>query len=68
MPAPFFDNGWNWTATMRRKAEAGQKKAARAADAENSAGRIVWEVGLVLAVPLAGAALVDLVLSAFHVF
>jgi hypothetical protein len=68
MPAPFFDNGWNWVATMRRKVETGRRKTTRAADAENSAGRIVWEMGLVLAVPLAGAALLNLVLSALHVF
>jgi hypothetical protein len=35
--------------------------------ANNAAGRVLWEIGLTLAVPLALAVIVETVLQAFHI-
>jgi hypothetical protein len=61
--SPFEVNRWDWYA---RGDDSVVRRAARGAtnDAENnSSDRVLWECGLVIAVPLACAALVELALK-----
>ena len=65
MPAPFFDHGWNHAARLRDDTET---HAVRNVTIENSPARIIWELGLVIAVPLAGAGLMEVVLRALQIY
>jgi len=62
MTGPFSDDTWDWLPQSR---EADQSP--HAAASSNDAKHIIWELGVVLLVPLAGAGLVELVLNAFSV-
>jgi hypothetical protein len=64
MPAPFFDNGWNWSAQR----EAAPTRPADAVRKANSPRHVLWEIGLVLVVPLVGAGLVEMILTALHIY
>lgn len=66
MPAPFFDSGWNYVSGERDKTVA--PSGDRSKKNDNSAVRVAWELGLVLLVPLAGAGLVEMVLTALHIY
>lgn len=68
MPAPFFDGGWNWPSSLRDQAKVKQPNVVRPRANENSPGRVLWELGLVLAVPLAGAGLVELILRSLRIY
>lgn len=62
MPGPYYDDGWDWLPSKRAEVSP------RAAANENSPRRIAWELGLVLLVPLAGAGIVELVLTALRIY
>lgn len=68
MPAPFFDNGWNWSSSVRNRIATNRNEISRPRANDNSPGRVLWELGLVLAVPLAGAGLVEMVLRALRIY
>ena len=71
MPGPYIDDSWDWLPHTTEKADTGQTKAAyavRKAVNDNSPGHVLCELGLVLLVPLAGAALVELVLGALQIY
>jgi hypothetical protein len=61
IPGPFFDHNWDWRARSREIRDARQQSG-------TSAGRIAWEIGVVLLVPLIGAVVVEMLLRAFHVY
>ena len=61
IPGPYSDDTWDW---LPRAAEEAKPEAAAA----NRPARILWELGVVLLFPLAGVALVDVVLTALHVY
>jgi hypothetical protein len=63
IPGPFSDESWDLFPP------AAKVEAERPARAErNSFGRVVWELGLVVAVPLMGAAVVEFALRALAVY
>ncbi|MGB8365859.1 MAG: hypothetical protein ACLQUZ_00325 [Rhizomicrobium sp.] len=71
MRGPYIDDSWDWLPHTTEKADTGQTKAAyagRKAVNDNSPGHVLRELGLVLLVPLAGAALVELVLGALQIY
>ena len=59
IPGPYSDDAWQWPP------EAAE---ARRAASLNSPARVLWEFGLVLLVPLAGAGVVGLVLEALKIY
>jgi len=61
IPGHYSDDTWQWLP------EAADEPPGKAA-ALNSPGHVVWEFGLVLFVPLAGAGLVGLVLEALNIY
>lgn len=61
LPGPFSDDTWDW---LPHSEEARPSTATAA----NSASRVLWELGLVLCVPLAGAGLVELLLETLRIY
>jgi hypothetical protein len=62
IPGPYSDDTWDW---MSRSDDV--VKPDTAAQAHNGISRVVWELGLMLAIPLVGAGLVGLTLKAFQI-
>ena len=60
IPGPFFDHNWDWRSRSREIQDAQQQSG-------TNAGRIAWEIGVILLIPLAGAGMVEVLLRAFHV-
>lgn len=63
VPGPFSDETWDFLPQGRRAAP--PRPSRRNA---NAFPRVLWELGLVLLVPLAGAGAVEMVLHATHAF
>lgn len=61
IPGPYSDDTWQWLP------DAAEEPRADIAVA-NAPGRVLWEFGLVLFVPLAGAVVVGLVLGALNIY
>jgi len=61
IPGPYSDDTWQWQPQASFDAKPKVSSA-------NSVGHVLWELGLVLLVPLAGAGLVGLVLEALNVY
>jgi len=61
IPGPFSDDTWDWLQQSKTAAET-------ARPAKNGVTRVVWELGLVLMIPLVGAGVVELVLKALAIY
>jgi len=66
IPGYHFDSVW-WVAEHARDRAQGEN-ANRVRGGENAANRVLTEIGLVLVVPLAGAAIVGLCLNLLGVY
>ena len=62
IPGPYSDDNWDWKSRSQDVVETH----AKTRDA-NGISRVVWELGLVLFVPLMGAGGVELILKAFDI-
>lgn len=62
IPGPYSDDTWD---AMSRPLDAAE--AAAKAQAANGISHVLWELGLMLFVPLAGASLIGLTLKAFNI-
>jgi hypothetical protein len=60
-------NGWDEPPQLYDDAQADELEFGRSASAENSPGQVLWEIGLVLAVPLALTVIVETILQAFQI-
>jgi len=63
MPGPYYDDNWDWLPSTRSSVEQKAEHAKR-----NAPARFFWESGVVLLVPLAGAAAIELILKIFRVY
>lgn len=63
IPGPYSDDTWQWLPDARNV-----RKPAPKASPDSSPVRVVWELGLVLLVPLCGAAVVGLALKALNIY
>jgi hypothetical protein len=71
IPGPYFDDSWDWLPRSHETAELLRSKAAHrglSKTNENSPGRVIAELSFVLLVPLAGAAVVELILLALRIY
>jgi hypothetical protein len=62
IPGPYSDDTWDWLPRSNGLDARAEPKAT------NRPAHVLWELGLVLLVPLAGVGIVDLVLNALHVY
>jgi hypothetical protein len=64
IPGPYSDDTWDW---LPRERGANQRKFV-SHNHNNKPSRVLWELGLALLVPVLGVGVVELVLSALHVY
>ena len=64
IPGPYSDDTWDWLPRERGNSE----RRSVSPGNDNSPPRVLWEMGLALAVPLVGVGVVELVLNALHVY
>ena len=63
IPGPYSDDTWDWMSRSRDAAEMDARL-----QTANGISRVLWELGLVLFVPLVGAGVVELVLKALSIY
>ena len=63
IPGPYSDDTWQWLPDSRETGGIVQQ-----ASKDNSPARVLWELGLVLLIPLAGAGVVALALDLLRIY
>jgi hypothetical protein len=63
IPGPYSDDTWNWLPDTRDGDET-----ATNLSSDNSPVSVVWELGLVLLVPLCGAGIVGVALKVLNIY
>jgi hypothetical protein len=65
---PWFDSAWERIAYLQQAQQRLEQAKPAARKAQNAPERVLWDLGILLAVPLTGAAFVCVVLNFLHVY
>lgn len=65
---PWFDSAWQRIAYLEHARQRARPTEKIVDKRENAPERVLWEIGVLLAVPLLGAAFVGIVLNFLHIY